>query len=122
MFRRSSLLMAGALMVGSLAPLAAQQSTPPTSKPAAHQQQTPQKPAAQAPAAKPAAHTWTMAQIKEAQTALAGLKLYNGEATGRMNAETRTAIRTFQKSHNIPVNGRLSDTLMVLLKGASPAK
>jgi peptidoglycan hydrolase-like protein with peptidoglycan-binding domain len=113
MFRRYTLLAVGALMLGSLPTLAAQQASPPPAK-AAQQQQK--------PAARPAAHTWTMTQIKDVQTALAGLKLYNGEATGRMNAETRQAIRTFQKSHNLPVTGRLSDTLVVLLKAPAPAQ
>ena len=124
MFRRSTLLTVSALTLGSLAPLAAQQTTTPPTKPAPQQQTHVRKPATQhTPAAKPAAaRTWTIEQIREVQRALTGLKLYAGPATGTMTLETRRAIRTFQHTHSLPVTGRLSDSLLVLLKAPSPAK
>jgi peptidoglycan hydrolase-like protein with peptidoglycan-binding domain len=113
MFRKMTLLAAGILVLGSMSTLAAQQATPPK-QPAAQHQRT----------ARPMrAHTWTAAQIKEAQTALIGLKLYTGPADGTMNKETTDAIRQFQGSHHMRTTGRLSDSLLVLLKAPpTPAK
>jgi peptidoglycan hydrolase-like protein with peptidoglycan-binding domain len=61
---------------------------------------------------------WTKDQIKEAQEGLAKAGLYKGKATGELNADTRKALRTFQKQNKLPVTGRLSDSVLVKLKSA----
>jgi peptidoglycan hydrolase-like protein with peptidoglycan-binding domain len=71
--------------------------------------------------AKPAAtkeHKWTSAQITEAQQGLAKAGYYKGKATGVMNADTRKALKAFQKANNMPATGRLSDSVLVKLKSA----
>jgi peptidoglycan hydrolase-like protein with peptidoglycan-binding domain len=61
---------------------------------------------------------WTKDQIKEAQEGLSKAGLYKGKATGVMNADTRAALRAYQKKNNLPVTGRLSDSVLVKLKSA----
>jgi len=61
---------------------------------------------------------WTKDQIKEAQEGLAKAGLYKGKATGELNADTRKALRTYQKQNKLPVTGRLSDSVLVKLKSA----
>jgi peptidoglycan hydrolase-like protein with peptidoglycan-binding domain len=61
---------------------------------------------------------WTKAQIKEAQEGLAKAGLYKGKATGTFNADTRKALRAYQKQNNMPATGRLSDSVLVKLKSA----
>jgi peptidoglycan hydrolase-like protein with peptidoglycan-binding domain len=62
-------------------------------------------------------HTpWTKNQIKEAQEGLIKAGLYKGQATGVFNADTRKALREYQKTNKLPVTGRLSDSVLVKLK------
>jgi peptidoglycan hydrolase-like protein with peptidoglycan-binding domain len=61
---------------------------------------------------------WTKDQIKEAQEGLAKAGLYKGKATGQLNADTRKALREYQKQNKLPVTGRLSDSVLVKLKSA----
>jgi peptidoglycan hydrolase-like protein with peptidoglycan-binding domain len=61
---------------------------------------------------------WTKDQIKEAQEGLAKAGLYKGKESGVMNADTRAALRAYQKKNNLPVTGRLSDSVLVKLKSA----
>jgi len=116
MFRKTALLVVGMLAAGSLPTLAAQQA-PPMKKPVAQQPVSTAKPAT----AKPAAPHWTAAQIREAQAALIGLKLYTGKETGTMNVATEEGLRQFQRAHNLPVTGNLSDSTLALLKSSKPA-
>jgi His-Xaa-Ser repeat protein HxsA len=73
------------------------------------------KPAA-APATRHAA--WTKDQIKEAQEGLTKAGYYKGKISGIMNADTRKALRAYQKQEKLPVTGRLSDDVLAKLKSA----
>ena len=64
-------------------------------------------------------HVWTADQIKEAQMALAHLKLYMGKQDGVMGRETQHAIRQFQRMRDLPVTGQLSDSVLVLLRSTN---
>jgi peptidoglycan hydrolase-like protein with peptidoglycan-binding domain len=61
---------------------------------------------------------WTKDQIKEAQQGLAKAGLYKGQPTGVYNKETQKAVRAYQKQNNMPVTGRLSDSLLTRLKSS----
>jgi peptidoglycan hydrolase-like protein with peptidoglycan-binding domain len=61
---------------------------------------------------------WTQSQVKEAQQGLAKAGLYKGKISGTMNADTRKALRAYQKQNKLPVTGRLSDSVLVRLKSA----
>jgi peptidoglycan hydrolase-like protein with peptidoglycan-binding domain len=61
---------------------------------------------------------WTKDQIKEAQEGLAKVGLYKGKATGVFNADTRKALKAYQKQNKMPATGRLSDSVLVKLKSA----
>jgi len=61
---------------------------------------------------------WTQSQIKAAQQGLVKAGFYKGKATGVMNADTRKALREYQKKNKLPVTGRLSDTVLTRLKSA----
>jgi peptidoglycan hydrolase-like protein with peptidoglycan-binding domain len=61
---------------------------------------------------------WTPAEIKEAQEGLAKAGFYKGKATGVFNADTRKALKEYQKKNNLPVTGRLSDDVLNRLKSA----
>jgi peptidoglycan hydrolase-like protein with peptidoglycan-binding domain len=61
---------------------------------------------------------WTKDQIKAAQEGLTKAGLYKGKATGSFNADTRKALRAYQKQNNMPATGRLSDSLLAKLKSA----
>jgi peptidoglycan hydrolase-like protein with peptidoglycan-binding domain len=61
---------------------------------------------------------WTKDQVKEAQEGLAKAGLYKGKTSGIMNADTRKALRAYQKQNKLPVTGRLSDSVLVKLKSA----
>ena len=61
---------------------------------------------------------WTKDDIKQAQEGLSKAGLYKGKATGTMNADTRKALREYQKQNKLPVTGRLSDSVLVKLKSA----
>jgi hypothetical protein len=122
MFR--TLAVASALVAAALSthPLAAQSTASSPSKPAVHQ-----APAQHVDSTKAGAHTaaasarhaaWTKDQVKEAQEGLAKAGLYKGKATGIFNADTRKALREYQKQNKMPVTGRLSDSVLVKLKSA----
>ena len=61
---------------------------------------------------------WTSAQITEAQTGLAKAGYYKGKPTGVMNADTRKALKAFEKANNMPATGHLSDSVLAKLKTA----
>jgi peptidoglycan hydrolase-like protein with peptidoglycan-binding domain len=61
---------------------------------------------------------WTKEDIEEAQEGLTKAGLYKGKASGIMNADTRKALRAYQKQNKLPVTGRLSDSVLVKLKSA----
>jgi peptidoglycan hydrolase-like protein with peptidoglycan-binding domain len=63
----------------------------------------------------------SQADIKEVQIWLTQLKLYDGFKTGVMSADTHDALRKFERAHNLPVTGEISDTLMVLLRKEAAA-
>jgi peptidoglycan hydrolase-like protein with peptidoglycan-binding domain len=62
--------------------------------------------------------TWTTDQIKEAQDGLAKAGFYKGKPTGQFNADTRKALKSYQKKNKLPVTGRLSDDVLSKLKSA----
>jgi hypothetical protein len=121
MFR--TLAVASALVAAALStrPLAAQSTASSPSKPAMHQ-----APATHVDSAKAGANTataarhaaWTKDQVKEAQQGLAKAGLYKGNVTGVWNADTKKALRAYQKQNKMPVTGRLSDSVLVKLKSA----
>ena len=96
--------------------LAAQTSAP--AKPTPQAQKSPTT--AAAPTKPAASHEmkWTAAQITEAQTSLAKAGYYKGKPTGVMNADTRKALKAFEKANNLPATGRLSDSVLAKLKSA----
>jgi peptidoglycan hydrolase-like protein with peptidoglycan-binding domain len=101
-------LMTGALGAGTLAA----QSTAPA-KPA---------PQAKSTMAKSAdttmAHHWTKAQITEAQQDLAKAGYYKGKPSGTMDADTKKALKAFEKANGMPANGKLTDSVFAKLKTA----
>jgi peptidoglycan hydrolase-like protein with peptidoglycan-binding domain len=60
-------------------------------------------------------HHWSVEEVKQAQAGLAAAKLYMGRIDGQYGSETRAAMREFQRAHDLPVTGTLSDSVMVLL-------
>ena len=56
--------------------------------------------------------TPTKAQIQEGQEYLKERKLYNGEASGKYNEETRSAIRVFQKESSLAVTGNFNQATL----------
>jgi peptidoglycan hydrolase-like protein with peptidoglycan-binding domain len=62
--------------------------------------------------------TWTTDQIKEAQEGLAKAGLYKGKPTGQFNADTRKALKKYQKENKLPVTGRLDNAVLTKLKSA----
>ena len=62
--------------------------------------------------------TWTIDQIKEAQEGLAKAGLYKGKPTGQFNADTRKALKKYQKQNKLPVTGRLDNEVLNKLKSA----
>src|SRR4030095_8495933 len=54
----------------------------------------------------------TKDQIKQGQTLLKGQKLYDGEATGVYNDPTRSAIKSFQKTNGLEVNGKFDKSTL----------
>jgi peptidoglycan hydrolase-like protein with peptidoglycan-binding domain len=77
---------------------------------------------ASAPAAKQStmAHhaKWTKTQIKEAQEGLKKAGYYKGDTTGVFNADTRKALKEYQKSNKLPVTGKLSEDVLAKLKSS----
>jgi His-Xaa-Ser repeat protein HxsA len=61
---------------------------------------------------------WTTDQIKEAQEGLAKAGFYKGKPTGQFNADTRKALKRYQKKNNLPVTGRLDNQVLNKLKSA----
>ena len=128
--RTFSLVAALAALTVSASALAAQStSQQPATKPAMNQsstvhvkQDTTKKAATTAASVKAsttARHAaWTKDDIKEAQEGLSKAGLYKGKASGVMNADTRKALREYQKQNKFPVTGRLSDSVLVKLKSA----
>ena len=126
--RTLALVTAMAALTLSAGALAAQSTSTqqPATKPtmdqssAVHVKQDTTKKAASA-STKTAATThaaWTKDQVKEAQEGLAKAGLYKGKATGIFNADTRKALREYQKQNKMPVTGKLSDSVLVKLKSA----
>ncbi len=122
-FALVSAVVAGALSAGTLVA----QTAAPTTKPAAtstmqHKQTPPaakQDTGSKAAASKPAAAhhpAWTKDQIKEAQEGLIKAGMYKGQATGVFTADTRKALKEYQKNNKLPVTGRLSDSVLAKLK------
>jgi peptidoglycan hydrolase-like protein with peptidoglycan-binding domain len=68
------------------------------------------------------AHQWNGERIKQAQTGLRNAKLYGGRISGVFDAETRSAVREFQRLHDLPVTGMLSDSLLTMLLTVKPAQ
>ena len=84
-------------------------------------QATQKAPTTAAAPAKPSATKevkWTKEQVTEAQTGLAKAGYYKGKPTGVMNADTRKALKAFEKANNLPATGRLSDSVLAKLKSA----
>ena len=50
----------------------------------------------------------TKDQIKQAQTLLKGRGLYAGEATGKLDTDTRAALKKYQEAEGIKVTGTLN--------------
>jgi peptidoglycan hydrolase-like protein with peptidoglycan-binding domain len=116
-FAVASALVAAALSTHSLA---AQSSAP---KPAMHQAPAQHvKVDSTKTGAAGTMHTrhaaWTKEQVKEAQQGLAKAGLYKGNVTGVWNADTKKALREYQKQNKMPVTGRLSDSVLAKLKSA----
>jgi peptidoglycan hydrolase-like protein with peptidoglycan-binding domain len=61
---------------------------------------------------------WTTEQIKEAQEGLAKAGYYKGKPTGQFNADTRKALKRYQKTNKLPVTGRLDNDVLNKLKSA----
>lgn len=61
---------------------------------------------------------WTKDQIKEAQEGLKKAGFYKGDTTGVFNADTRKALKKYQKSNKLPVTGRLSNDVLAKLKSS----
>lgn len=129
--RTLSLIAAMAALTLSTGALAAQSTStkPPAAKPTVsqpsnqsssmHAAQDTTKKAAAANSTMTKRHAaWTKDQIKEAQEGLAKAGLYKGKVTGQFNADTRKALREYQKENKLPVTGRLSDSVLVKLKSA----
>jgi len=126
--RTLALVTAMAALTLSAGALAAQStSTPPATKPTMNQtpavhvkQDTTKKAvtAASTKAAKTHHAAWTKDDVKEAQEGLTKAGLYKGKVSGVMNADTRKALRSYQKQNKLPVTGRLSDSVLVKLKSA----
>jgi peptidoglycan hydrolase-like protein with peptidoglycan-binding domain len=62
--------------------------------------------------------TWTKAQIKEAQEGLKKAGFYKGDTTGVFNADTKKALKAYQKSNKLPVTGKLSNDVLAKLKSS----
>lgn len=58
----------------------------------------------------------TEEQITEVQKKLKGMGLYDGEETGKLNPETRTAIREWQAKNNVKKTGTLNKETLEAMK------
>lgn len=61
---------------------------------------------------------WTADQIKEAQEGLAKAGFYKGKPTGVFNADTKKALKSYQKKNKLPITGRLNNDVLTKLKSA----
>jgi peptidoglycan hydrolase-like protein with peptidoglycan-binding domain len=61
---------------------------------------------------------WTKADIEQAQQGLAKAGYYKGKPTGVWDADSRKALKAYQKANNMPQTGRLSDSVLVKLKSS----
>jgi len=116
MLRNIALATAVLVCVAGAGKLSAQDTAKTKSTP-----QVTQKAPTTSAAAKPSASKepkWTSAQITEAQTGLAKAGYYKGKPTGVMNADTRKALKAFEKANNMPATGHLSDSVLAKLKTA----
>lgn len=122
MIRKLALVSALVAATFGTGTLAAQSTATTTSKPAAAPRPAPAmhvKLDSTTKAGPPAHHAaWTQTQIKAAQQGLAKAGLYKGKVSGTMNADTRKALRAYQKQNKLPVTGRLDDTVLARLKSA----
>ncbi len=64
------------------------------------------------------AHNWTKAEITEAQQELAKAGYYKGKPDGKMDGDTKKALKAFEKANGMPANGRLTDSVFAKLKTA----
>ncbi|HKT59190.1 MAG TPA: peptidoglycan-binding domain-containing protein [Gemmatimonadales bacterium] len=111
---------------GALAAQSTSTSQQPASKPTMNQapavhvkSDTTKKATASAKATTKTRHAaWTKDDVKTAQEGLTKAGLYKGKVSGIMNADTRKALREYQKQNKLPVTGRLSDSVLVKLKSA----
>ncbi len=109
----------GTLLAQTAAPAKKPAATPTmqhTQTPPAAKQDTSSKAAASKTATKSHHAAWTKDQIKEAQEGLTKAGLYKGKATGVFNADTRKALREYQKKNDLPATGRLNDSTLAKLK------
>ena len=123
-----SLALASALVVASLSAsaLSAQTSAAPSKPtpsatshaPSVHANVDSSKTSAMSSKSSSKSMTWTTDQIKEAQEGLAKAGLYKGKPTGQFNADTRKALKKYQKQNKLPVTGRLDNEVLNKLKSA----
>jgi peptidoglycan hydrolase-like protein with peptidoglycan-binding domain len=114
-------LSAGTVFAQTAAPTKKPAATPTmqhAQAPSAAKQDTSSKAAASKTATKTHHAAWTKDQIKEAQEGLTKAGLYKGKATGVFNADTRKALREYQKQNNLPATGKLNDSTLAKLKTA----
>jgi peptidoglycan hydrolase-like protein with peptidoglycan-binding domain len=69
---------------------------------------------------KAVARQWNIDRIKQAQIGLRDADLYGGRISGVFDAETRNAVREYQRLHDLPVTGTLSDSLLASLMAVQP--
>ncbi len=55
----------------------------------------------------------TKEQIKQAQTTLKQRGFYNGESTGKLDADTRAGLKKYQESEGLKVTGTLNRVTLV---------
>ena len=58
-------------------------------------------------------------QIEHVQRQLKSAGLYNGDADGEMNSETKTAVSEFQKKHNLPQTGTIDEQTLSELNSST---
>lgn len=121
MFRNIAVATAVLACAAGAGQLAAQTAAPAKPAPSAQKSPATTTTTSAAKPAKPATThhaAWTKEEITEAQTGLAKAGYYKGKPTGTMNADTRSALKAFEKANNMPATGKLSDSVLVKLKSA----
>lgn len=63
----------------------------------------------------PAPDAEERARVRRVQTALSELAYYQGEVSGELQRETQMAIRQFEREHQMPETGSISDELVARL-------